>query len=74
MTTNFMVILPEIAVLGMTCIVLLFDLFLRSRRVTYYLSQFTILLAAALTIGLYQMPPTLAFHQMFILDPLASLL
>jgi NADH-quinone oxidoreductase subunit N len=73
---NFIVILPEIFLLSMTCIILLIDLSLKSKNknIIYYLSQLTLLGTLSLSIYLYKSPTILSFDNAFILDPLASLL
>ncbi len=73
---DFMPALPEMFLLGMTCVILLLDLFLteRSRVVTYLLAQSTLLGALLLTIMLYDNSRTLTFSDTFVLDPMGSVL
>jgi len=70
------VIFPEIFLIGMTCIILLIDLMLKSKQknVIYYLSQTTLFILLVCNICLFKHPTVLLFNNSFILDPLASLL
>ncbi len=73
---DFMPALPEMFLLGMTCFILLLDLFLseRSRIVTYLLAQSTLLGALLLTVGLYEEGRALTFSDTFVIDPMGSVL
>ena len=73
---NFQLILPEIFVLLMTCIVLLADLFIsqRQQRLTYALTQLTLIGAILLTLWLYPVPRALAVNGFMIHDQLTSVL
>jgi len=73
---NFVPAIPEMFVLGMTCLVLLVDLFLseRTRVVTYLLAQATLVGGFLLTLGLYPMGRVVTFDGTFITDPLAVVL
>ncbi|PKM46185.1 MAG: NADH-quinone oxidoreductase subunit NuoN [Gammaproteobacteria bacterium HGW-Gammaproteobacteria-1] len=73
---DFMPALPEMFLLGMTCLILLLDLFLteRSRVVTYLLAQSTLLGALLLTFTLYEEGRALTFHDTFVIDPMGSVL
>ena len=68
--------LPEMFLLGMTCLILVIDLFLteRSRGATYLLSQVTLLVTAVLAITGYSAETTLSFNGTFVLDPMGSVL
>lgn len=60
----------------MTCVILLTDLICKSQQkdLIYYLSQFTLIGTAGLSIYLFKFPVTTIFSHTFILDPLASFL
>ncbi|MBI5447365.1 MAG: NADH-quinone oxidoreductase subunit NuoN [Gammaproteobacteria bacterium] len=68
--------LPEIALLSMTCIVLLADLFFSRLcpRIPYYLTQLALLGVICLSLCALNKPQTSAFFGMFMADPLSSLL
>ncbi len=67
---------PEIFLLGMTCIVLLADLFIKQqeKKITYWLSQFALVGTAVLVLLLYNVPSTLLFNGSFIWDKTAALM
>jgi NADH-quinone oxidoreductase subunit N len=73
---DFLPAAPEIFMLGMICLILAIDVFLREehRDVTYYLAQLT--LAGALVLTLMERGPevSLTFHGSFIYDPLGDVL
>ena len=73
---NFLPALPEMFVLGMTCLILIIDLFMneRTRVVTYLLAQSTLVGAFILTLSLYGEAAELTFSGTFVHDPMASLL
>jgi NADH-quinone oxidoreductase subunit N len=73
---NFMLILPEMFVLGMTCVIMLVDLFVEQRQqlLTYALTQLTLVGAAILTLCLYCIPTTVDFSGLTVHDPLGSIL
>ncbi|MEW6648441.1 MAG: NADH-quinone oxidoreductase subunit NuoN [Pseudomonadota bacterium] len=73
---DFMPALPEMFLLGMTCFILLLDLFLseRNRVVTYLLAQSTLLGALLLTVSLYEEGRALTFSDTFVSDPMGSVL
>ncbi|GAB4299188.1 MAG: NADH-quinone oxidoreductase subunit NuoN [Thiohalomonadaceae bacterium] len=73
---DFMPALPEMFLLGMTCFILLLDLFLseRNRVVTYLLAQSTLLGALLLTVGLYEEGRALTFSDTFVSDPMGAVL
>ncbi len=67
---------PEIFLLAMACVVLVVDVYIddKRRNITYLLTQFTLLVTAALiTLGEAQQR-VLAFNDMFVQDPLADTL
>ncbi|MFU8837425.1 MAG: NADH-quinone oxidoreductase subunit NuoN [Thiohalomonadaceae bacterium] len=73
---NFALAMPEMFVLGMTCFILMVDMFLseRSRVVTYLLAQATLVGAFILSLSLFSPLRELSFSNTFVLDPMASLL
>ncbi len=73
---DFLLVLPELFLLGMICTVLVIDVFLRDaqRNVTYWLSQFTLAVTAALVLIADPGIKTVAFAGTFVSDPLAVLL
>lgn len=74
-TTDLLYALPELFVLGMTCVVLLVDLFLgkRCRHATYTMAQLTLIGGLILSFHSYH-ETAIVFHGQFISDSLASLL
>jgi NADH-quinone oxidoreductase subunit N len=68
--------LPEIFLLGMTCLVLLVDVFLRDaqRNVSYVLAQLGLLGTFALLLAGRTDTPVYAFNNMFVQDGMADLL
>ncbi|HIP52913.1 MAG TPA: NADH-quinone oxidoreductase subunit NuoN [Chromatiales bacterium] len=75
-TANLIPVLPELFVLGMACLILVVDLFLKDeqRDVTYLMSQATLVAAAVLTLWLGGENKQLVFDGNFIRDPLSDLL
>jgi NADH-quinone oxidoreductase subunit N len=73
---NFALAMPEMFVLGMTCFILMVDMFLteRSRVVTYLLAQATLVGAFILSLSLFGPLRELTFSNTFVLDPMASIL
>jgi NADH-quinone oxidoreductase subunit N len=73
---EFLPAVPEMFVLGMVCLILIIDVFLREQRrdVTYYLSQFTLGGALLLTIMGSSPEVRLTFHGSFVSDPLGDVL
>ncbi|MEW6330691.1 MAG: NADH-quinone oxidoreductase subunit NuoN [Pseudomonadota bacterium] len=67
---------PEIFVFSMACAILVIDLFLseRSRAVSYWLTQATLVGAAVLTLKLPAATPVFTFSGTFVADHLADLL
>jgi len=73
---NSLICMPEMLLLGMVCLILLFDVYLgsRCRYLTYSLSCFALL---ATTVAIWFVKPTdeiFAFQGMFIMDGTAKLL
>jgi len=72
--------LPEIFILGMTCLILVVDLYLRDdrRKITYLLSLFTLAFGVVLTLGPHGSPAAgesvYAFNDTFVRDGMADLL
>ncbi len=66
--------LPEIFVCAMGCLILCVDLFVskQARMVIYWLSQVTLLGAAALTLNLLMTPAGMTFSGMFVHDSLSN--
>jgi NADH-quinone oxidoreductase subunit N len=67
---------PEVFILGMTCVVLLADLFVPQRKqwLTYGLTQITLIVALLLNIARCGHPVMVLLHGQYILDPLSCLL
>ena len=65
--------LPEIALLLMTCVVLLLDLFVqqKSNLITYSATQVSLVITLALLIHLHHVPAQFLFHQHFTWDLVA---
>jgi NADH-quinone oxidoreductase subunit N len=68
--------LPEIAVFGMACVILLAEQFAgaRERPLAYSLAQATLALAMALSVVVAVKEPVYLYNRMFVADPLAMLL
>lgn len=68
-------LLPEMFIGSMACIILLVDLFLSesTRKITYFLTQLTLIAAFFLTICLWN-HPQVAFNEHFVIDNMAVLL
>ena len=75
-TAEYLLALPEIWVLGMACLILVLDLFIRddSRILTYLMVQATLVVAALITVATLPSEPTLAFGNTFVSDGMASTL
>jgi NADH-quinone oxidoreductase subunit N len=75
-TAEYLLALPEIWVLGMACLILVLDLFIRddSRILTYLMVQATLVVAALITVATMPSEPTLAFGGTYISDGMASTL
>lgn len=65
--------LPEIALLLMTCVILLLDLFVKQKSslLTYSATQLSLLITLGLVIHLQRIPAQLLFHQHFTWDLVA---
>ena len=75
-TPDLVPVIPEMFVLGMACLVLVIDLFLKDsqRNVTYWLCQATLLGAFALTVVLQQDQARLTFGGSFVIDQMGVVL
>ncbi len=73
---NFLLALPEIFVLGMTCVLLLIDLFLKDqdRYLTYLLSLFTLVIVAVLTLYGYSDERMTTFNGSYVVDAMSHVL
>ena len=76
MTANFQSALPEIVVLTAASLILLIDLWLPEgkRHVSYWLTQFTLLVAACVTIRTLHSEIVRAFHDVIVADMAADVL
>ena len=73
---NFVPALPEIFVLTMACVILIFDLFIKDndRIVTFVLAIGTLVGAMMLTISLSESGRVLTFNNTFVSDPMGNVL
>ena len=73
---NLVLVAPEIFVLSMACVVLVVDLFLKDaqRNISYWLAQFTLLVALIMTFTLQSEGRILALNGLFVADILADIL
>lgn len=73
---NMMLAMPEIFILTMACVILVFDLFVSdsNRILTYGLAQLALVGAFFLTISEYSSTAVLTFNGSFIRDPMSDLL
>ncbi|MFZ0467601.1 MAG: NADH-quinone oxidoreductase subunit NuoN [Thiogranum sp.] len=73
---DFVVLMPEIFVLSMTCVILVLDLFLQDseRVISYWLAQLTLVFAAVITLALNTGQTELVFYGTYIADPMAAVL
>ncbi len=76
MTPDLLAILPEIIILSAGSLILLVDLFLRDeqRHLSYWLTQFALLLAASATLQATRMEVFHVFHDLVVVDMVANLL
>ena len=76
MTLNFLPVLPEIVVLTGASIILLVDVFMSDdrRHVSYWLTQFTLLLAACVTVRTSNIEVVHAMHDLVVDDLVADIL
>lgn len=68
--------LPEVALLGMICIVLLLELFVKQKQgfVTYIAAQVSLLITFLLVFFLHSAPAQVIFNHQFVWDPVAWLI
>ncbi len=68
--------LPEVALLGMICIVLLLELFVKQKQgfVTYIAAQVSLLITFFLVFCLHSAPAQVIFNHQFVWDPVAWLI
>jgi len=73
-TASLLLALPEIFLLSSIVVILLLDLFLTKqfKQVTYYLTQFSLLMTGLLAFNLIGHPETIILGNSFILDDMAS--
>ncbi len=73
---NYTAVLPEIFVLSMACLLLIFDLYMReqTRVLTYLVAQLTLVGAAVLTLYGHTGNKVLAFNGAFVADSMADVL
>lgn len=73
---NMMLALPEMFILTMACIILVFDLFVsdNNRILTYGLAQLTLVGAFFLTLADYSTVTQFTFNNSFIRDPMSDLM
>jgi NADH-quinone oxidoreductase subunit N len=76
MNLNILLVLPEIVVLTAACIILLVDLFVSDERrhVSYWLTQFALLIAICVTLRTMRLDVEQAFHGLVVADMVADLL
>jgi len=76
MTLNFLPVLPEIVVLTGASLILLVDVFMSDdrRHVSYWLTQFTLLLAACVTVNTSSIEVVHAMHDLVVDDLVADVL
>ncbi|OQW93499.1 MAG: NADH-quinone oxidoreductase subunit N [Beggiatoa sp. IS2] len=75
-TADLAILTPEIALLTMACLILVIDVYLPEtmRRLTYQLTQGTLLGIALLIVATYPTQRVLALSDMFVSDPMGALL
>lgn len=73
-TSSLLLILPEIFLLSAIVVILLLDLFLSKpfKQITYYLTQFSLLITGILSFNLIGHTDTVIFSNSFVLDDMAS--
>lgn len=76
MTDNFILALPEMFLLGMTCLVLLAGLFIQKKQhlITFVLSLITLFATLGITLWLFTKPDAITFNGEFVWDPVAGVL
>ncbi len=73
---NFLLALPEIFLLGMICLILILDLFIKEKHkvVTYLVTQATLVALFLMQLAIAPTESQITFSGTFVLDPMASLL
>lgn len=73
-TSSLLLILPEIFLLSAIVVILLLDLFLSKsfKQITYYLTQFSLLITGILSFNLIGHTDAVIFSNSFVLDDMAS--
>ncbi len=68
--------LPEISLLGMICIVLLLELFVKQKQaiVTYVASQLSLVITFCLVFHVHAIPAQVIFNQHYVWDPIACVI
>ena len=76
MTVNFLPVLPEIVILTAASLILLIDLWVpdEKRHVSYWLTQFALLVAACVTLRGVHLDVQRAFHDLVVTDMVADFL
>ena len=74
MINELLLALPEIYLLSMACFILLIDVFLNNRSVTFWLTQLTLLVTLVLILSMLQQGFGIAFNNAFISDKLSVIL
>src|SRR5512143_2811267 len=76
MNLTLLPILPELVVLVGASLILILDLFVRDERryVSYWLTQFTLLVAACVTVRTMNIDVSLAMHNLVVVDLVADVL
>lgn len=69
---NLVPVIPELFLLSMACIILLAGLYFPKLKLSYGLTQLTLIVSAVLSFSLFAKPSVVAFHGMFILDKMAG--
>jgi NADH-quinone oxidoreductase subunit N len=76
MMPDFVLAVPEMFLLGMTCLILMVDVYVpeRYRPLTYHLSQATLVVTMVLSIALFPRLPSVTFYGTFISDGMSVVL
>ena len=76
MNLNAALVMPEVVILTAACLILLVDLFVPDdrRHVSYWLTQFALLVAMCVTVRALRVDVDYAFHRLVIVDMVADLL
>ncbi len=76
MMPDFVLAVPEMFLLGMTCLILMVDVYVpeRYRPLTYHLSQATLVVTMVLSIALFPRLPSVTFYGTFVSDGMSVVL